>query len=156
MKDEGVILEEMMFSVSETGKIEKLLSISITDLKGSGSMNRIKKTKEQQSYQFSDESVERYDKWLEEAGKRWSKMEDSPEKVLRILTEMLLASANFSSWDISCRLARSEGKTFEEIVIPQLNARLEKINSEIPKLADKAVEKAISDMEKASKKIELN
>lgn len=146
----------MMFSVSETGKIEKLLSISITDLKGSGSMNRIKKTKEQQSYPFSAESVERYDKWLEESGKRWSKMEDSPEKVLRILTEMLLASANFSSWDISCRLARSEGKTFEEIVIPQLNARLEKINSEIPKLADKAVEKAISDMEKASKKIELN
>lgn len=82
-------------------------------------------------------------------------MEDSPEKVLRILTEMLLASANFSSWDISYRLARSEGKTFEEIVIPQLDARLEKINSEIPKLADKAVEKAISDMEKASKKIEL-
>lgn len=113
------------------------------------------KPKEQQSYQFSAESGERYDKWLEEAGKRWSKMEDSPEKVLRILTEMLLASANFSSWDISYRLARSEGKTFEEIVIPQLDARLEKINSEIPKLADKAVEKAISDMEKASKKIEL-
>ena len=81
------------------------------------------KPKEQQSYPFSAESVERYDKWLEESGKRWSKMEDSPEKVL---------------------------------VIPQLNARLEKINSEIPKLADKAVEKAISDMEKASKKIELN
>ena len=114
------------------------------------------KPKEQQSYPFSAESVERYDKWLEESGKRWSKMENSPEKVLRILTEMLLVSANFSSWDISCRLARSEGKTFEEIVIPQLNARLEKINSEIPKLADKAVEKAISDMEKASKKIELN
>lgn len=83
-------------------------------------------------------------------------MEDSPEKVLRILTEMLLASANFSSWDISSRLARSEGKTFEEIVIPQLNAQLEKINSEIPKLADKAVEKVISDMEKTSEKIELN
>ena len=146
----------MMFSVSETGKIEKLLSISITDLKGSGSMNRIKKTKEQQSYPFSAESVERYDKWLEESGKRWSKMEDSPEKVLRILTEMFLAAANISSWDISCRIARSEGKTSEEITIPQLNAQLEKINSEIPKLADKAVEKAISDMEKASKKIELN
>lgn len=43
MKDEGVILEEMMFSVSETGKIEKLLSISITDLKDGDSMNRIKK-----------------------------------------------------------------------------------------------------------------
>lgn len=114
------------------------------------------KPKEQQSYPFSAESVERYDKWLEESGKRWSKMEDSPEKVLRILTEMLLASANFSSWDISCRIARSEGKTSEEITIPQLDARLEKINSEIPKLADKAVEKAISDMEKASKKIELN
>lgn len=119
-------------------------------------MNRIKKTKEQQSYPFSAESVERYDKWLEESGKRWSKMENSPEKVLRILTEMLLASANISSWDISCRIARSEGKTSEEITIPQLDARLEKINSEIPKLADKAVEKAISDMEKASKKIELN
>lgn len=146
----------MMFSVSETGKIEKLLSISITDLKDGDSMNRIKKTKEQQSYPFSAESVERYDKWLEESGKRWSKMENSPEKVLRILTEMLLASANISSWDISCRIARSEGKTSEEITIPQLDARLEKINSEIPKLADKAVEKAISDMEKASKKIELN
>ena len=146
----------MMFSVSETGKIEKLLSISITDLKDGDSMNRIKKTKEQQSYPFSAESGERYDKWLEESGKRWSKMENSPEKVLRILTEMLLASANISSWDISCRIARSEGKTSEEITIPQLDARLEKINSEIPKLADKAVEKAISDMEKASKKIELN
>lgn len=146
----------MMFSVSETGKIEKLLSISITDLKDGDSMNRIKKTKEQQSYPFSAESVERYDKWLEESGKRWSKMEDSPEKILKILTEMFLAAANISSWDISCRIARSEGKTSEEITIPQLDARLEKINSEIPKLADKAVEKAISDMEKASKKIELN
>lgn len=146
----------MMFSVSETGKIEKLLSISITDLKDGDSMNRIKKTKEQQSYPFSAESGERYDKWLEEAGKRWSKMDDSPEKILKILTEMFLAAANISSWDISCRIARSEGKTSEEIVIPQLDARLEKINSEIPKLADKAVEKAISDMEKASKKIELN
>lgn len=119
-------------------------------------MNRIKKTKEQQSYPFSAESGERYDKWLEEAGKRWSKMDDSPEKILKILTEMFLAAANISSWDISCRIARSEGKTSEEITIPQLDARLEKINSEIPKLADKAVEKAISDMEKASKKIELN
>lgn len=146
----------MMFSVSETGKIEKLLSISITDLKDGDSMNRIKKTKEQQSYPFSAESVERYDKWLEESGKRWSKMDDSPEKILKILTEMFLAAANISSWDISCRIARSEGKTSEEITIPQLDARLEKINSEIPKLADKAVEKAISDMEKASKKIELN
>ncbi len=146
----------MMFSVSETGKIEKLLSISITDLKDGDSMNRIKKTKEQQSYPFSAESGERYDKWLEEAGKRWSKMDDSPEKILKILTEMFLAAANISSWDISCRIARSEGKTSEEITIPQLDARLEKINSEIPKLADKAVEKAISDMEKASKKIELN
>lgn len=145
----------MMFSVSETGKIEKLLSISITDLKDGDSMNRIKKTKEQQSYPFSAESGERYDKWLEEAGKRWSKMDDSPEKILKILTEMFLAAANISSWDISCRIARSEGKTSEEITIPQLDARLEKINSEIPKLADKAVEKAISDMEKASKKIEL-
>lgn len=145
-----------MFSVSETGKIEKLLSISITDLKDGDSMNRIKKTKEQQSYPFSAESGERYDKWLEEAGKRWSKMDDSPEKILKILTEMFLAAANISSWDISCRIARSEGKTSEEITIPQLDARLEKINSEIPKLADKAVEKAISDMEKASKKIELN
>lgn len=36
----------MMFSVSETGKIEKLLSISITDLKGGDSMNRIKKIRE--------------------------------------------------------------------------------------------------------------
>ena len=35
-----------MFSVSETGKIEKLLSISITDLKGGDSMNRIKKIRE--------------------------------------------------------------------------------------------------------------
>lgn len=35
----------MMFSVSETGKIEKLLSISITDLKGGDSMNKIKKNK---------------------------------------------------------------------------------------------------------------
>lgn len=113
------------------------------------------KPKEQQSYQFSAESGERYDKWLEEAGKRWSKMDDSPEKILKILTEMFLAAANISSWDISCRIARSEGKTSEEITIPQLDARLEKINSEIPKLADKAVEKAISDMEKASKKIEL-
>lgn len=146
----------MMFSVSETGKIEKLLSISITDLKDGDSMNRIKKTKEQQSYPFSAESGERYDKWLEEAGKRWSKMDDSPEKILKILTEMFLAAANISSWDISCRIARSEGKTSEEITIPQLDARLEKINSKIPKLADKAVEKAISDMEKASKKIELN
>ena len=146
----------MMFSVSETGKIEKLLSISITDLKDGDSMNRIKKTKEQQSYPFSAESGERYDKWLEEAGKRWSKMDDSPEKILKILTEMFLAAANISSWDISCRIARSEGKTSEEITIPQLDARLEKINSEIPKLADKAVEKAISDMEKASKKIKLN
>ena len=146
----------MMFSVSETGKIEKLLSISITDLKDGDSMNRIKKTKEQQSYPFSAESGERYDKWWEEAGKRWSKMDDSPEKILKILTEMFLAAANISSWDISCRIARSEGKTSEEITIPQLDARLEKINSEIPKLADKAVEKAISDMEKASKKIELN
>lgn len=117
---------------------------------------KIKKNKQQQSYQFSAESGERYDEWLEEAGKRWSKMENSPETVLRILTEVLLASANFSSWDISCRLARSEGKTSEEIVIPQLNAQLEKINSEIPKLADKAVEKVISDMEKTSEKIELN
>ena len=41
-----MILEEMMFSVSETGKIEKLLSISITDLKGGDSMNRIKKIRE--------------------------------------------------------------------------------------------------------------
>ena len=39
-------MEEMMFSVSETGKIEKLLSISITDLKGGDSMNRIKKIRE--------------------------------------------------------------------------------------------------------------
>ena len=146
----------MMFSVSETGKIEKLLSISITDLKDGDSMNRIKKTKEQQSYPFSAESGERYDKWLEEAGKRWSKMDDSPEKILKILTEMFLAAANISSWDISCRIARSEGKTSEEITIPQLNEQLEKINSEIPKLADKAVEKVISDMEKTSKKIELN
>lgn len=36
----------MMFSVSETGKIEKLLSISITDLKGGDSMNRIKRIRE--------------------------------------------------------------------------------------------------------------
>ena len=36
----------MMFSVSETGKIEKLLSISIRDLKGGDSMNRIKKIRE--------------------------------------------------------------------------------------------------------------
>lgn len=36
----------MMFSFSETGKIEKLLSISITDLKGGDSMNRIKKIRE--------------------------------------------------------------------------------------------------------------
>ncbi len=36
----------MMFSVSETGKIEKLLSISITDLKGGDSMNKIKKIRE--------------------------------------------------------------------------------------------------------------
>ena len=36
----------MMFSVSETGKIEKLLSINITDLKGGDSMNRIKKIRE--------------------------------------------------------------------------------------------------------------
>lgn len=35
-----------MFSVSETGKIEKLLSISITDLKGGDSMNKIKKIRE--------------------------------------------------------------------------------------------------------------
>lgn len=117
---------------------------------------KIKKTQEQQSYPFSAESGERYDKWLEEAGKRWSKMEDSPEKILKILTEMFLAAANISSWDISCRIARSEGKTSEEITIPQLNEQLEKINSEIPKLADKAVEKVISDMEKTSKKIELN
>ena len=41
-----MILEEMMFSFSETGKIEKLLSISITDLKGGDSMNRIKKIRE--------------------------------------------------------------------------------------------------------------
>ncbi len=41
-----MILEEMMFSVSETGKIEKLLSISITDLKDGDSMNRIKKIRE--------------------------------------------------------------------------------------------------------------
>lgn len=36
----------MMFSFSETGKIEKLLSISITDLKGGDSMNKIKKIRE--------------------------------------------------------------------------------------------------------------
>lgn len=42
----------MMFSVSETGKIEKLLSISITDLKGSGSMNRIKKPKNNKAIHF--------------------------------------------------------------------------------------------------------
>lgn len=41
-----MILEEMMFSFSETGKIEKLLSISITDLKGGDSMNKIKKIRE--------------------------------------------------------------------------------------------------------------
>ena len=35
-----------MFSFSETGKIEKLLSISITDLKGGDSMNKIKKIRE--------------------------------------------------------------------------------------------------------------
>lgn len=108
------------------------------------------------THKVSAEVAEQFERWMTEAEERWNKMEDSPEKALRILTEMLLASANFLSWDISCRLARSEEKTFEEIVIPQLNARLEKINSEIPKLADKAVEKAISDMEKASKKIELN
>mgnify|MGYP004551342591 CR=1 FL=1 len=83
-------------------------------------------------------------------------MEDSPEKALKILTEMFLAATNFSSWNISCRIARSGGKTFEEITIPQLNAQLEKINSEIPKLADEAVEKVIFDMEKTSEKIELN
>lgn len=74
---------------------------------------KIKKNKQQQSYQFSAESGERYDEWLEEAGKRWSKMEDSPEKVLRILTEMLLASANFSSWDISSRLALNVDLSFQ-------------------------------------------
>lgn len=121
-------------------------------------MNLKKKKKQNQkpTYQFSAESVERYDKWLEEAGKRWSKMDDSPEKILKILTEMFLAAANISSWDISCRIARSEGKTSEEITIPQLNEQLEKINSEIPKLADEAVEKVIFDMEKTSEKIELN
>lgn len=36
-----MILEEMMFSVSETGKIEKLLSINITDLKEIHVVNNI-------------------------------------------------------------------------------------------------------------------
>lgn len=115
-----------------------------------------KKIKEQQGYQFSAEAAERFDRWMEESNERWSKQEQSIDNGPRILIETFLAFVNFSNWDISCKIARSEGKTYEEIVIPQLNAQLEKSISEIPKQVDEIFEKFNSEMEKSSEKIRLN
>lgn len=130
---------------------------------------KIKKTQEQQSYQFSAESGERYDKWLEEAGKRWRKgvliiseenidlldvdtlaghqldkwFESTKDRNLtdsQFLVEKLLVMANLITWSNNYQTAARSG---EAGIMALCNFVRDQVLQEIPEMVRQCLSESI-------------